>query len=193
MMIINKKRALINVDYTYDFVAADGALTCGEPGQAIEERMVELTKEFIERNDFVVLAIDMHKRGDTLHPETKLFPPHNIEGTAGRKLYGALDAVYQTYKNDENMYWMDKTRYSAFAGTDLELALRARGITELHLVGVCTDICVLHTAVDAYNKGFELVIHADAVASFDPEGHAWALRHFKGTLGATILQQKEER
>lgn len=193
MMIINKKRALINVDYTYDFVAADGALTCGEPGQAIEGRMVELTKEFIERNDFVVLAIDMHKQGDTLHPETKLFPPHNIEGTAGRKLYGALDAVYQTYKNDENIYWMDKTRYSAFAGTDLELALRARGITELHLVGVCTDICVLHTAVDAYNKGFELVIHADAVASFDPEGHAWALRHFKGTLGATILQQKEER
>lgn len=188
MMMTNKKRALINVDYTCDFVAADGALTCGEPGQAIEGRMAELTKEFIERHDFVVLAIDLHKQGDTLHPETKLFPPHNIEGTAGRKLYGALDAVYQTYKDAENLYWMDKTRYSAFAGTDLELVLRARGITELHLVGVCTDICVLHTAVDAYNKGFELVIHADAVASFDPEGHAWALRHFKGTLGATVLE-----
>lgn len=54
---------------------------------------------------------------------------------------------------------MDKTRYSAFAGTDLELKLRERGITELHLIGVCTDICVLHTAVDAYNKGFDIVIH----------------------------------
>ena len=47
---------------------------------------------------------------------------------------------------------MDKTRYSAFAGTDLEMKLRERGIEEVHLVGVCTDICVLHTAVDAYNK-----------------------------------------
>ncbi|WP_055105903.1 cysteine hydrolase family protein [Paenibacillus ihumii] len=187
-----RRRALINVDYTYDFVAVDGALTCGQPGQAIEGRMAELTREFIENQELVVFAIDLHKQGDTLHPETKLFPPHNIEGTAGRRLYGALDGVYQTYKDKDNVYWMDKTRYSAFVGTDLELVLRARGITELHLVGVCTDICVLHTAVDAYNKGFELAIHADAVASFDPEGHAWALQHFKGTLGAAVLQQKEE-
>lgn len=181
------KKALINIDYTVDFVATDGALTCGEPGQLIERHIVELTKQFIERNDYVVFAIDIHKRGDTLHPETKLFPPHNIEGTEGRKLYGALEHVYQDNKDTDNVYWMDKTRYSAFAGTDLELQLRARGITELHLVGVCTDICVLHTAVDAYNKGYQLVIHENAVASFDPEGHVWALRHFKGSLGASIV------
>ena len=54
---------------------------------------------------------------------------------------------------------MDKTRYSAFAGTDLEMKLRERGIEEVHLVGVCTDICVLHTAVDAYNKGFKIVVY----------------------------------
>ncbi|MDR0268119.1 isochorismatase family cysteine hydrolase [Paenibacillus sp.] len=181
-----KKRALINIDYTNDFVATDGALTCGEPGQVIENRIVELTKTFIANQDFVVFAIDLHQEGNTFHPETKLFPPHNIAGTAGRKLFGALENVYQDNKTNENVYWMDKTRYSAFAGTDLELQLRARGITELHLVGVCTDICVLHTAVDAYNKGFDLVIHHDAVASFDPEGHVWALRHFKGSLGAEI-------
>ncbi|MNI32340.1 Isochorismatase family protein YecD [compost metagenome] len=186
---MNAKKALINIDYTYDFVAADGALTCGEPGQVIERRIADITNEFIKNHDYVVFAIDIHKLGDTLHPETKLFPPHNIEGTDGRKLYGELEQVYQDNKNADNVYWMDKTRYSAFAGTDLELQLRARGITELHLVGVCTDICVLHTAVDAYNKGFNLVIHEDAVASFDQEGHAWALRHFKGSLGATIRNQ----
>ncbi|MWV42871.1 isochorismatase family protein [Paenibacillus sp. HJL G12] len=183
---MDKKRALINIDYTNDFVAADGALTCGDPGQAIEQRIVDLTKEFVANQEWVVFAIDLHHEGDTLHPETKLFPPHNIEGTPGRQLYGALEDVYQDNKHSDNVYWMDKTRYSAFAGTDLELQLRARGITELHLVGVCTDICVLHTAVDAYNKGFGVVIHEDAVASFDPEGHAWALRHFKGSLGAEI-------
>lgn len=180
------KRALINIDYTNDFVATNGALTCGQPAQAIEQRIVEITETFISNNEFVVFAIDLHKEGDRLHPETRLFPPHNIEGTDGRKLFGKLLNTYQENKASENVYWMDKTRYSAFAGTDLELQLRTRGITELHLVGVCTDICVLHTAVDAYNKGFELVIHQDAVASFDQEGHTWALRHFKGSLGATI-------
>ena len=185
------KKALINIDYTYDFVAADGALTCGEPGQAIEERITEITEQFISNRDFVVFAIDIHREGDVYHPETKLFPPHNLEGTAGRKLFGRLEKVYQANAESESVYWMDKTRYSAFAGTDLELQLRARGIDELHLVGVCTDICVLHTAVDAYNKGFKIVIHADAVASFDDEGHKWALRHVKGTLGAAVVTKDE--
>lgn len=40
------KRALINLDYTYDFVAEDGKLTCGVPGQAIEEAIVSITESF---------------------------------------------------------------------------------------------------------------------------------------------------
>lgn len=185
---MSKKRALINVDYTYDFVAEKGALTCGAPGQAIEKAITAITKEFISNGDFVVFAIDIHEEGDVLHPETKLFPPHNIAGTAGRDLYGELGKVFQENRDKESVYWMDKTRYTVFAGTDLEMRLRARGITELHLVGVCTDICVLHTAVDAYNKGFDIVVHESAVASFDPQGHEWALRHFKNTLGATVVE-----
>ena len=56
----------------------------------------------------------------------------------------------------------------------------------MHLVGVCTDICVLHTAVDAYNKGFKVVVYKDAVASFNQQGHEWALGHFKDSIGAEI-------
>jgi len=44
---------------------------------------------------------------------------------------------------------MDKTRYSAFAGTPLELMLRERNIKEIHIIGVCTDICVLHSIIKA--------------------------------------------
>lgn len=182
-----KKRALINIDYTVDFVAADGALTCGEPGQLLEHANVVLTKEFIKNGDFTVFAIDVHEQGDFYHPETKLFPPHNIRNTEGRDLYGALKSLYEANKEQDHVYYIDKTRYSAFAGTELELKLRERGITELHLIGVCTDICVLHTAVDAYNKGFDIVIHKDAVASFNQAGHEWALNHFEHTLGATII------
>lgn len=180
-------KALINIDYTYDFVAEDGRLTCGEPGQKIEGFITSLTEKFIEDGDLVVFAIDIHEENDPYHPESKLFPPHNIRGTKGRSLFGSLDDVYHRHSEDSQVLWIDKTRYSAFAGTDLEIKLRERGITELHLVGVCTDICVLHTAVDAYNKGFKIIIHKDGVASFNQEGHTWALSHFEQTLGATVL------
>ncbi|AXI07982.1 isochorismatase family protein [Oceanobacillus sp. 143] len=180
------KRALVNVDYTYDFVAENGALTAGKPGQEIEDKVVALTKEFIEAGDYVAFAIDIHYEGDKQHPETALFPPHNIADTPGRELYGKLADVYEENKNRENVYYYDKTRYSAFAGTDLEIKLRERGINEIHIIGVCTDICVLHTAVDAYNKGFKIVVHKDAVASFNQAGHDWALGHFTNTLGAEV-------
>ncbi|QHW31337.1 cysteine hydrolase [Paenibacillus rhizovicinus] len=177
-------KALIVIDYTVDFVV--GKLPCGQPAIDIEQRIAELTAQFAGQGDFTVMAVDLHREQDELHPEHRLFPPHNIEGTDGRDLYGRLKDVYEA--NRERIYWMDKTRYSAFCGTDLELQLRMRDIQELHLVGVCTDICVLHTAVDAYNKGFRIVIHADAVASFNEQGHDWALTHFERTLGAAIYR-----
>ncbi|QUG40179.1 cysteine hydrolase [Psychrobacillus sp. INOP01] len=180
------KKALLNIDYTVDFVADNGKLTCGKPGQDIEGSIVQLTEDFIANGDFVVFAIDTHQEDDIYHPESKLFPPHNIEGTKGRDLFGRLKDVYENNRTNEKVYWMNKTRYSAFAGTDLELKLRERQITEVHLVGVCTDICVLHTAVDAFNKGFKVVVYKDAVASFNQLGHEWALGHFKNSIGAEI-------
>ncbi|WP_079911851.1 cysteine hydrolase family protein [Paenibacillus sp. 32352] len=176
-------KALIVIDYTVDFVT--GKLPCGQPAIDIEDQIVGLTEAFVQNGDFVVMAVDLHDDTDPYHPEHKLFPPHNLRGTEGRELYGKLRGAYET--NREHIYWMDKTRYSAFCGTDLELQLRARRIEEIHLVGVCTDICVLHTAVDAYNKGFQIVIHQNAVASFNDAGHQWALGHFEQTLGAAIV------
>lgn len=179
------KKALLVVDYTVDFVADDGALTCGKPGQAIEEEICRLTEEFLTERELVIMPVDLHDKTNAFHPEAKLFPPHNIKGTAGRELYGRLAEVYKA--NADRIIWMDKTRYSAFAGTNLELLLQERNIEEIHLVGVCTDICVLHTAVDAYNKGYKIFVHENGVASFDQTGHEWALRHFSTTLGAQVL------
>lgn len=181
------RKALISIDYTVDFVADDGALTCGNPGRRIENAMVQIVEQFIRDSEYVVFAIDLHHANDILHPETILFPPHNIVSSNGRDLYGALQAIYNSNRDNRNVRWMDKTRYSAFCGTDLYLRLIERDINELHLIGVCTDICVLHTAIDAYNLGFPCVIHKDAVASFDSVGHEWALSHFKNTLGFNIV------
>lgn len=179
--------ALLSIDYTYDFVATNGNLTTGKVGQKIESDLVGLTKDFIEREQYVVFAIDGHDPNDSYHPENKLFPAHNVLGTKGRELYGELAPLYEKNKEKENLYWIDKRHYSAFSGTDLDIRLRERGITTIHLTGVCTDICVLHTAVDAYNLGYRIVIHEKCVQSFDEEGHRWALRHFKNTLGAEVI------
>lgn len=181
------KRALISIDYTNDFVAPNGVLTTGEAGLAIENRLVEFTREFVEKNEFVVFAIDAHDTNDTYHPENSLFPSHNIIGTSGRDLYGLLEDVYEENKASETVYWINKRHYSAFSGTDLDIRLRERKIDQLYLTGVCTDICVLHTAVDAYNLGYSIVVPEKAVASFDEVGHKWALAHFKNALGARII------
>lgn len=180
------KKALLVIDYTNDFVATDGKLTCGEPGQLLDTPIANLIEQFIAEKNVVFFANDLHEENDPFHPETKLFPPHNIRGTSGRNLYGHVGEVYNLYK--DKVIWLDKTRYSAFAGTNLAILLKERNIEEVHLVGVCTDICILHTAVDAYNLGISTVIYANAVASFDAAGHDWALRHFEHTLGATVVK-----
>lgn len=181
------KRALLNIDYTYDFVAPDGKLTCGVPGQVIEDEIVKITQTFIENDEYVAFGIDAHELDDPLHPETASFPEHNIIGTSGIELYGRLKTVYEKHQTNKNVFYFEKTRYSAFTGTNLDLKLRERNIKELYLVGVCTDICILHTAIDAYNKGYKIVIPKNAVASFNEGAHEWALEHIKNILGAKIV------
>lgn len=178
--------ALLIIDYTNDFVADKGALSCGATGQKIAPKIIELANQFVKNDDWVILPTDVHTPNDPYHPETKLFPPHNVRGTWGREFYGPLADWYQENQNRDKVYMYDKTRYSAFAGTDLDLRMRERHVDTLHLVGVCTDICVLHTAVDAYNLNYNLVIHEKGVAALTPAGQEWALDHFTHVLGATV-------
>ncbi|MQS76912.1 cysteine hydrolase [Lactobacillus halodurans] len=184
---MSSHQALLIIDYTNDFVAKDGVLNCGEPGRKIAPNILKLAKEMYQNDDWIWLPTDVHKPNDPYHPETKLFPPHNVIDSWGRELYGDLKNWFEEHDDKEQVKLFDKTRYSAFAGTDLDLRLRERQIDTLHLVGVCTDICVLHTAVDAYNLNYKIVVHEDCVASFNQAGHDWALGHFKDSLGAEVV------
>ena len=166
--------ALLIIDYTNDFVDDKGALTCGKPAQELDDTIANLADKFLKEDKWVIFPTDKHFKDNPYHPETKLFPPHNLPNTWGRELYGKVGKWYEA-------------RYSAFAGTSLDLLLRERKIDTLHLTGVCTDICVLHTAMDAYNHCYNLVVHENGVASFDQNGHKWALNHFKTCLGAKVV------
>ncbi|MEE1507667.1 MAG: isochorismatase family cysteine hydrolase [Ligilactobacillus ruminis] len=180
-------KALLVIDYTNDFIAPNGALTCGDPGRKIDDRIKKLADSFLKNGDYVIFPTDTHQKNDPYHPETKLFPPHNIKGTSGHDLYGKTAEWFNAHKDSDFVYQFDKNRYSSFQNTNLDNYLRSRGITELWLSGVCTDICVLHTAIAAYNLNYSLTIPEDAVASFDQTGHEWAMNHFKNCIGATIV------
>ena len=180
-------KALISIDYTVDFVADDGKLTAGALAQSISETIAQVTKVAFDRGDYIFFAIDAHDEGDTFHPESKLFPPHNIKGTSGRNLYGPLADFYQEHKADSRVFWMDKRHYSAFSGTDLDIRLRERKVETVILIGVLTDICVLHTAIDAYNLGYQIEVVESAVASLSEENHKFALNHLQNVLGSTII------
>jgi nicotinamidase-related amidase len=64
-----------------------------------------------------------------------------------------------------------KLRVSAFAGSDLEVILRARGIEKLILTGIATSGVVLSTLREAADKDFAITVLSDACLDADPEVH----------------------
>ncbi|MFI3225996.1 MAG: isochorismatase family cysteine hydrolase [Clostridia bacterium] len=179
------KKALIVIDFNNDFVADDGKLTCGAVAQAIDEKIASLVEEFAKNGDFIVNACDNHVENDLYSIEKDMFPAHCFDDY-GKDLYGKTKIAVEKVEKNQYLY-IAKNRFSAFAGTPLDLKLKERGVNDIILVGVCTDICVLHCAVDAYNLGYKISIVRDGVASFNQVGHDFALSHFENTLGAKII------
>ena len=87
-----------------------------------------------------------------------------IEGSPGTEVHVAVapkpgDAI------------VTKHRVSAFAGTDLELLLRANGVETLVLAGIATSGVVLSTVRHASDADYRLVVVEDCCADRDPEVH----------------------
>ena len=66
---------------------------------------------------------------------------------------------------------VDKTANGAFYQTDLELVLRARGITHLIFSGCTTDVCVHTTLREAVDRKYQCLLVKDACASADAYAH----------------------
>lgn len=170
-------KALLVIDMLQDFIAEDGVLTTGKAGREIIGFIQEKIQEFREQGYPVIFICDHHEADDK---EFDMFPAHCVAGSPGSQIIPELEV-----KPGDRI--IKKRRYSAFFGTELDLYLREKGVEEIYLVGVCTNICVLYTAADARNLNYRVSIYEQGVASFDAEAHRFALKEAKNVLGCSIL------
>lgn len=125
-----------------------------------------------------ILFISDHHDPDDL--EFEMFKVHCVKGTDEPNVIPELAEFVTT----DNV--IPKNRYSGFFNTPLESRLAEYAPDKVIICGVCTDICVMHTASDARNRDYVVEVPSDCVASFNSDGHQWALSHLKDILGAKI-------
>jgi nicotinamidase-related amidase len=106
-----------------------------------------------------------------------------LEGDASARTIAAL-----TPRSDELV--IRKRWYDAFAGTELDGALRARGVTSLVITGTMTDICVLSTVVGAFNREYRISVVEDGVATLWPDIQRATLDIVSRAFGR-VVQSKE--
>ncbi len=171
-------KALIVVDMLVDFIDPDGALYIGPVAEDLVSEVGAKLESSRADGDMVIYICDRHLESDR---EFEIFPPHSVEGSGG-------DQIIEKLAPQPGERVISKRRFSAFFGTDLDLTLREKEITEIELVGCVTNICILYTAMDARALNYRVDVSPGAVASFDREAHNFALKEMEKTLGVNLTE-----
>jgi nicotinamidase/pyrazinamidase len=155
--------ALIVVDFQNDFTPG-GAL--GVPdGDAIAPRINELARS--GRFDRVVATRDWHPAAHgSFAVQGGQWPEHCVQGTPGAELHPALDRSAIDEVVDKGQDPLTEG-YSGFDATPLAERLREHDVDEVTVVGLATDYCVLHTALDALALGLRVTVPRDAVRAVE--------------------------
>lgn len=103
---------------------------------------------------------------------------HQLPSSPGLEL---MPAVH----DDRDAVFTSKKRYDCFFQTELELALRSRGITTVILLGINTNSCVLATTVAANVRDFATIVASDGVDTMDRTQHEPALALIRQAFGWT--------
>jgi nicotinamidase-related amidase len=163
------KTALLIIDMQNDFLRP-GAPLATPRGMAIVPMVASLAREARRRGFPVVFTQEQHRAdGSDYGIELVFEPPHCTEGGGGDDLVEGL------YPESGDVVIRRKRRYDAFLGTDLDVGLRTRGIENLLVTGVCTDICVISTVQHARNLDYRVFVIEEGVDGTSAERHQAAL------------------
>jgi len=168
-------KAVIVIDMIRGFLEPGYPLYCGDEARKIIPNVVALL-ENIQADTWVVNLRDSHKPDD---PEFQQFPPHCIRGTV------ECECMPELYTRPYPI--VIKRHFDGFYDTTLDEWLSRSQPTEVIVVGVCTDICVMYTVAGLRNRGYSVTVYADCVASFNQAGHVFALEHMEKVLGAKVI------
>jgi len=100
---------------------------------------------------------------------------------------GQAGAIHPALGPEPGDIVVTKHRVSAFAGTDLEMILRAKGIDTLVLFGIATSGVVLSTLLEASDADYRLAVIADCCADLDAELHATLTKRLFPTRADVLL------
>lgn len=162
--------ALINVDMQRCFV--EGSPLASPEGPALVQRINQLSQICRASGALVVHTRGwMRPDGSNLGVMGQLVPPFIValytEGADSAQLHDSLDVAA-----DDII--VNKPRYGAFFGTDLELILRSRGVNTVIISGIATNICCETTAREAAQRDFRVLFLSDGTATKEMNGVAAA-------------------
>ena len=170
-------RAVLVSDMLCGFFEEGYPLYCGTEARNIIPNVKRLLERELEQNSKIFYVCDHHMPDD---PEFTMFPPHCIKGTAEAEIIPELSP----YPGEV----IPKRTFSSFYNTPLDEKLEALKPETIVICGVCTHICVLQAVIDARNRGYEVEIPVDCVASFDKRAHFFALDYMEKVLGAKLVR-----
>lgn len=172
------KYAVLVVDMINEFVT--GNLGC-ERGKAIVPQCVELLKTAREKGLPIIYCCDAHVPGDG---ELKLWGDHAIAGTSEAQVIPELAP-------QAGDHMVLKRRYSGFFGTDLDMRLRELGVDGVIICGLLVNLCIQHTAADAYLLGYEVVVPSDTTDAIEESVYNYCMDYLKMAYGAKTPKAAE--
>jgi nicotinamidase-related amidase len=165
---------LIDVMNEFDFPGARALL---KNALAISSRLVRLKEAFKRHGLPVIYANDNFGRWQS--DRNQVLKRCMEPGKPGRDLVRLL-------KPDDEDYFVLKPKHSAFFATTLETLLTYLGVRKLVLAGFAGNICVLHTAIDAHIRDYEIVVPRDGIASASTTAQKFALHHLRQVIHAEV-------
>ena len=174
-MRYDARTALVVVDVQNDFADPAGSLAVSGGPEVVAAVNAEVAAA-AEAGASVFYTQDWHP-ADTPHfaKDGGTWPVHCVQDTWGAQLHPDLDVRGEVVRKGEHGedgysgFTMKDPVSGASVPTPLAGMLRDKGVEQLVVVGLATDYCVRHTALDALRAGFAVTVDRAAVRGIDAQ------------------------